>query len=152
MKKVKKKVTKKIKGASPKIPGAKTCKAINKLKKASFKATLFCAIPLLLATIIGGIVVDIPTTTVATWVYGVLFGIFGFFLALSLILFLIWYLPRPAIALLIVGVLVTAGLLIFVYPDGLFNLHLDKELSSLYGDVKGLLKPVLDIIDGIFAK
>ena len=135
---------------TPKTPGEKTCKAINKLARASFKATLFCAIPLFLATIIGGLVVDIPTTTVAIWIYGVLFGIFGFFLALSFILFLVWYLPRPVAALLIAGILVTIGMLIFVYPDGMFNLNLDKSLNGLFGDVKELLKPLLDVIDSIF--
>ena len=134
---------------APKMPGVKLGKTIDKLKRASAKVTLFCGVALFIATIFGGLFVDIPTTVIATWVYGVVIGVFAFFFAISFLLFLIWYLPRPAFALLISGVLVTLGLLIFVYP-AIPSLNINQSLQPLFSEVKGLLAPVLNILDSIF--
>lgn len=134
---------------APKMPGVKLGKTIDKLKRASAKVTLFCGVALFIATIFGGLFVEIPTTVIATWVYGVVIGVFAFFFAISFLLFLIWYLPRPAFALLISGVLVTVGLLLFVYP-AIPSLNINQTLQPLFSDVKGALKPVLDILDSIF--
>ena len=135
---------------APKMPGVKLGRTIDKLKKVSAKTTLISGVALFFATILGRLFVDLPTTVVATWVYGALIGIFGFFFAISFILFLVWYLPRPAFALLVSGILVTVALLLFVYP-AVPSLNLDEMLQPLYGDVKTMLKPVLDILDGLFA-
>ena len=135
---------------APKMPGVKLGRTIDKLKRASAKITLFCGLALFIATIFGGLFVDIPTTVIATWVYGVVIGVFAFFFAISFILFLVWYRPRPAFALLIAGLLVTVGLLLFVYP-AIPSLNINETLQPLFGDIKGLLKPVLDILDGLFA-
>jgi hypothetical protein len=135
---------------APKMPGVKLGRTIDKLKKASAKTTLISGVALFFATILSKFFIDLPTTVVATWVYGALIGIFGFFFAISFILFLIWYLPRPAFALLVSGILVTVGLLLFVYP-AIPSLNINETLQPLFSDVKGALKPVLEILDGLFA-
>lgn len=145
---MKKKLPKKPKAESSVAYGSKLIGAIAKLKTITFWATLICGASLFFATIVGAFLVDINTTAIATWCFGALIAIFAIFFIISTILFLIWLLPRPLLALLIAGVAVAIALLLFVYPDSV-AMGLDQTLMSLYDAVKDLIKPVLNILDGV---